>query len=112
MTISLLINPTNSAIEMAETNDMSGNTDWIRKEVTDAEAETLLSDRIRDDHGAAYYKLVNGEITERTEEERRKEWGEDEPQQLSIDQRMTTAEGNINDLNTALDVILEGRMPE
>lgn len=112
MIISLLINPTNSAIEMAETNDMSGNTDWIRKEVTEEEAKKLLGDGARDEHGAAIFKIGNGSITERTEEERRKDWGEDEPQQPSIDQRMTAAEGNIAGLNTALDIIIEGRMPE
>lgn len=111
MVINLYINAYHSAIERAGTKDMTGNTDWIRKDVTKAEAETLLSDNIRDERGAARYKLVDGIIMERTEEERKQDWNIDEPQS-TIDQRMTTAEGNIVDLNTALDIILEGRMPE
>ena len=112
MTISIYINPCTSAIESAELHDMSGNTDWITADVTDAEAEILLSESIRDDHGAARYKWEDGMIVERSEEERRREWGEDEPAQPTIDQRMTAAESNINELNVALDIILEGRMPE
>lgn len=110
MTISLYINPYTFAIEGAERRDMSGNTDWISADVT--EAEILLSDGIWDDHGAARYKWENGAVAERTEEERKNEWGEEKPQQPTIDQRMTAAEGDIAELNAALDIILEGRMPE
>lgn len=110
MIISILINPTNAAIESAETNDMSGNTDWIRADVATETAEMLLG-HIRDEYGAALFKWVNEAVAERTIEERKKEWSipEDRP---TIDQRMTTAEGNIVDISTALDIILEGRMPE
>lgn len=112
MIISIFVNPCTAAIELVERNDMSGNTDWIRPNLQKAVAEELLSGNIRDDHGAALYKWENGAVWTRTEEERRREWGEEPQEQPTIDQRMTTAEGEIKDLGTALDVILEGRMPE
>ena len=59
----------------ANPNDMSGNTGWEQAEVP----ENFNMDALYDDRGAALYKLVDGEIVERTDEERRADWPEPEP---------------------------------
>lgn len=56
-------------------NDMTGNTGWEQIEVP----ESFNIDMLHDDHGAALYKLVDGELTERSEEERRADWPEPMP---------------------------------
>ena len=112
MEISILVNVTNSAILAASAADMAGNTDWHRVELPEQTARMLLTGDIFDDHGAALYKWTGSEVVVRSEEERRQEWPEPETPTATIDERMTTAEGEIKDLGTALDIILEGRMPE
>ena len=63
----------------ANPNDMKGNTGWEQAEVP----EDFDIDHIYDDHNAALYKLVDGELTVRGEEERRADWPEPEP--VSVD---------------------------
>lgn len=58
-----------------EVQNMEGNTGWFYKEgITPEDLEPLC-----DDHGACRYKLENGEIVLRSEEERKEDWVEPEP---------------------------------
>ena len=59
----------------ANPNDMTGNTGWEHAEVPD----DFDIDQIYDDHGAALYKLVDGQLIERSEDERKADWPEPEP---------------------------------
>ena len=62
-------------VQGANPNDMTGNTGWEEVEVS----EDFDIDLLYDSHGAALYNLVDGEIIERSEEERRADWPEPEP---------------------------------
>lgn len=59
----------------ANPNDMEGNTGWEQAEVP----EDFNIDMLYDERGAALYRFVDGELVERTEEERRADWPEPEP---------------------------------
>ena len=59
----------------ANPNDMTGNTGWEQAEVP----EDFNIDMLYDDHDAALYKLVDGELVTRSEEERKADWPEPEP---------------------------------
>ena len=59
----------------ANPNDMIGNTGWEQAEVPD----DFDIDMIYDNHGAALYKLMDGELVPRSEEERQADWPEPEP---------------------------------
>lgn len=59
----------------ANLHDMDGNTGWELAEVP----EDFDIDLIWDDHGAALYKIVDGQLITRTEDERQADWPEPEP---------------------------------
>lgn len=64
----------------ANSNDMTGNTGWEQDEVP----EDFDINMLYDEHGAALYKLVDGELATRSEEERQADWPEPEP--VPVDQ--------------------------
>lgn len=64
-----------SRVLCANPNDMTGNTGWEQAEVP----EDFDIDLLYDSHGAALYKLIDGELVTRTEEERQADWPEPEP---------------------------------
>ena len=59
----------------ANPNDMTGNTGWEQAEVP----EDFDIDQLYDGRGAALYKLVDGQLVERSEEERCADWPEPKP---------------------------------
>ena len=68
-------------------NDMTGNSDWM-------EINTTLTpeDRLADDQGAALYKIVAGEVVERTEQERQADWPPEPAPTPSLAERITFVE--------------------
>lgn len=69
---------------------MDGNTDWVYY-------GGELSGEITDDHGAALYRLLDGELIERSEEERMKDWlPEPEPEATADDYREMLRELGVN----------------
>lgn len=63
-------------------DDLSGCSDW-----QNADIALTPDDDITDDHGAALYRLENGELAVRTEEERRGDWPEEtEPEPTEAEQ--------------------------
>ena len=63
-------------------DDLSGCSDWQNADIT-----LTPQDDITDDHGAALYRLENGELAVRTEEERRGDWPEEtEPEPNEAEQ--------------------------
>ena len=85
MMYSLFISPCKSTIEHTEPKDMSGNTDWYWMELDDETAAKLTERNLNDDHGAAYYKMVDGNVVERTEEERQAEWQPEPEPEATVD---------------------------
>lgn len=59
----------------ANTNDMRGTTGWEEAEVP----EGFNIDILYDNHGAPLYKLIDGQLITRSEEERKSDWPEPEP---------------------------------
>ncbi len=49
-------------------------------------------DQLTDDHGAALYKVVNGTVQERTQEEREADWPPDPTPVPSLAERITFVE--------------------
>lgn len=68
-------------------NDMTGNSGW-------QQVNTVLTpeDQLTDDHGAALYKVVNGTVQERTQEEREADWPPDPTPVPSLAERITFVE--------------------
>lgn len=63
-------------------DDLSGCSDW-----QNADIALTPEDDITDDHGAALYRLENGELVARPEEERRGDWPEEtEPEPTEAEQ--------------------------
>lgn len=71
---SLFVNPARNTVEAFDVRNLSGNTDWMWMDVDDETAAKLTEGNLHDDHGAAFYKLVDGVVVERTEEERCEDW--------------------------------------
>lgn len=68
-------------------NNMTGNSGW-------QQVNTVLTpeDQLTDDHGAALYKVVNGTVQERTQEEREADWPPDPTPVPSLAERITFVE--------------------
>ena len=64
-------------------DDLSGCSDWQR-----ADIDLTPDDILTDDHGAALYRLENGAVVIRDEEERRADWPEEEPQEPSYQEQL------------------------
>ena len=67
-------------------NDMDGNTGWQNIVSEDISIETNLFD----EKGAAIYKLIDGEVIERSEDERKGDWPDDpEPPMSDADELLS-----------------------
>ncbi len=74
MTISVYTDARNCILSVCY-DDLSGCSDWQR-----ADIDLTPNSNLTDDHGAALYRLENGEVVERTVEERQADWPEEEPE--------------------------------
>ena len=79
-------------------NDMTGNTGWhyINADMPSA---------TEDDYGVPLYKLVNGVLTERTEEEREAERPVPPEPETPIEERMTNVENETEVLAANIDYV-------
>lgn len=81
-------------------NDMTGNTGWQQAD----DVGLAVDDRLTDDHGAALYKLVNGEAVERSQQEREADWPDDPEPTPSVPEQIAALQEQ-NDMLT--ECILE-----
>ena len=70
MVLSYCLDSENRIIALCP-DDLSGCSDWYMGEIG-----LSMGNELYDEHGATYYKLVDGKAVERSEEERRSEWVE------------------------------------
>lgn len=79
--VSVLLDNRNCILSVCR-DDLSGCSDW-----QNAGIKLTPEDDITDDHGAALYRLENGKLVERPEEERREDWPvEEEPEPTEAEQ--------------------------
>ena len=79
--ISILLDNRNCILSVCR-DDLSGCSDW-----QNADIALTPQDDITDDHGASLYRLENGVLVARTEEERRGDWTEEtEPEPTEAEQ--------------------------
>lgn len=79
--ISVLLDSRNCILSVCR-DDLSGCSDW-----QNADIKLTPEDDITDSHGAALYRLENGELVARPEEERREDWPvEEEPEPTDAEQ--------------------------
>ena len=79
--VSVLLDNRNCILSVCR-DDLSGCSDW-----QNADIQLTPEDDITDDHGAALYRLENGALVERPEEERREDWPvEEEPEPTYAEQ--------------------------
>lgn len=80
-------------IMAANPNDMTGNTGW-----QEIEAEINPDSSLTDERGAALYKLAGGEVVERSEEERKADWPDDQPTEPTTVERLDEIEAAMIEL--------------
>ena len=79
--VSVLLDNRNCILSVCR-DDLSGCSDW-----QNADIKLTPEDDITDSRGAALYRLENGELVERPEEERREDWpAEEEPELTEAEQ--------------------------
>ena len=79
--VSVLLDNRNCILSVCR-DELSGCSDW-----QNADIKLTPEDDITDSHGAALYRLENGELVERPEEERREDWPvEEEPEPTEAEQ--------------------------
>lgn len=79
--ISVLLDNRNCILSVCR-DDLNGCSDWQNVEI-----QLTPEDDITDSHGAALYRLENGALVERLEEERREDWPvEEEPEPTDTEQ--------------------------
>ena len=67
--------------------DMTGNSGWQQ-----VSTDLTPDDRLKDDHGAALYKVVNGTTQERTQQEREADWPPEPEPVPTLAERITFVE--------------------
>ena len=73
-------------------NNMTGNTGWSEYE----DAPFGVEDSLTDENGVALYKLEDGEIKERLQEEREADIPKPQPPQPSYNDRLESIEQSVN----------------
>lgn len=79
--------------------DMSGNSGWMPVATV-----LTVSDPLTDDHGAALYKVVNGTVQERSQQEREADWPEPTPPQPTVDDKIEALASKIDYVAMMTDV--------
>ena len=83
--VSVLLDNRNYILSVCR-DDLSGCSDW-----QNADIKLTPEDDITDGHGAALYRLENGELVERPEEERREDWPVEEEPELTEAEQLARA---------------------
>ena len=83
--ISVLLDNRNCILSVCR-DDLSGCSDW-----QNADIQLTPEDDITDSHGAALYRLDDGELMERPEEERREDWPVEEEPELTEAEQLAQA---------------------
>lgn len=84
----------------ASPNDMEGNTGWEHVDLPD----DIDIDNLMDEHGAAMYMLIDGELVKRSEAERMADWPEEAAPEPNIDVQQLRADVDYIAMETGVEL--------